>query len=172
MKQEKLFAEKSVHQFGGSLLAGSRKTVRPLTSKKPVHLVLKATNSFQLIKNKKLVEFLTHKYAHKFGIKVYEKAVHADHIHLAVQVPNRILYVRWIRALTSVLVKRIRNLKWKLRPYTRVADWGRPFRNLKKYIFGNRLEGDFMAAANARVDHFFETHVGWLFEKPGGSPTP
>lgn len=172
MKQESLFTEKLVNQFGGSLLAGSRKTVRPLSSKKPVHLVLKATNSFQLIKNKKLVELLIYKYAQKFGIRVYEKAVHADHIHLAVQVPNRSLYVRWIRALTSVLVQQIQGLKWKLRPYTRVAEWGRPFRNLKRYIFGNRLEGDFMAAANARVDHFFETHVGPLFDKPGESPKP
>jgi len=172
MKQGSLFAEKFGNQFGGSLLAGSRKAVRPLSSKKPVHLVLKATSSFQLIKNKKMVEFLIFKYAHKFGIKIYEKAVHADHIHLAVQIPNRILYARWIRALTSVLVQKIQGLKWKLRPYTRVADWGRPFRQLKKYIFGNRLEGDFMAAANARVDHFFETHVGPLFEKPSGSPKP
>lgn len=126
MKQLKLFSMKNTIEFGGSLLAGKRKTVRPFDSTKPLHLVLKATNPFALLQNRKGVEQIISKYATKLGIHVYDIAVNADHIHLVIR-GRRELYHRWIRAVTSVLVRKIAGLKWKFRPYTRIADWGRAF---------------------------------------------
>ncbi len=169
MKQQQLFFEKNRKQFGGSLLVGQRKERRPLSSKHPVHLILKATNSFSLLKNKQLVEQIIVKYSQKMGVRIYERAVHADHIHLAVLM-KREVYVRWIRAVTSVLAQRLTGLKWKLRPFTRVAGWGREFVRLKNYILGNQREGNFMADAHTRVEKFLEENVGSYFTRPGQPP--
>lgn len=172
MKQQSLFIEKQRNQFGGSLLVGCRKERRPLSSKLPIHLVLKATDSVLLLRNKKQVEQILRTYSKKLGVKIYSLAVQYDHIHLAVRAMNRSVYVRWIRAVTSVLAQRLTGLKWKLRPFTRIASWGRDFIRLKNYILGNWREGNFIADAHARVDQFLEKNVGPFFTKPGGGQAP
>lgn len=154
MKQMNLFITKTEIEFGGSLLSGKRKTARPLDSTKPIHTILKATNSLLLLKNRVEVEHILVKYAKKFALKIYDCGIHADHIHLSLKIPNRRLYLRWIRSVTSVLVLRFKGLKWKLRPYTRVAAWGRAFRTLKNYICKNREEGSLIANAFEIMESF------------------
>lgn len=166
MKQMELLAHKTKASFGGSLLTGRRKERRPLNSKKAIHLVLKAKDSFLLLRNRDRVEEILRKYAAKMGIRIYDTGVHADHIHLALKAANRITYVRWIRAVTSVLVQKIPKLKWRLRPFTKIVSWGRSFRSLKNYIFWNRIEGDFIKKAHERVENFIETHIGPFFPRP------
>lgn len=157
MKQLELFKTKIAKEFGGILLNGKRRGRRPLNSKKPMHLVLKATNSIALLKNSKLVETLIHMYAERAGVKIFDLGIHADHIHLAIGVPDRATYVRWIRAVTSVLVQKFKNLKWRLRPYTRIGEWGRGFARLKAYIWKNRKEGRLMINVFDAVDRFRES---------------
>jgi REP element-mobilizing transposase RayT len=149
-----LFIEKVKNEFGGSLLPGNRKTRRPLNTKMPHHLVLKATNSLVLLKNKIEVEHCLRTFAARLGIKIYDCAVHADHIHLSLGIPSREAYVRWIRAVTSVLVQKFKNLKWKLRPYTRIGQWGRGFARLRRYILKNRMEGEFIRESHQTVARF------------------
>lgn len=43
---------------GGSLARGKRKSKRPLDRKKPLHVVLKASNSHTLLKNQAEADFL------------------------------------------------------------------------------------------------------------------
>lgn len=124
MKQLNLFSDKKEVQFGGSLIEGKRKTARPFDSTKPIHLVLKATNPFVLLKYRSEVEKVLKSYAAKIGIHIYDVAVNADHIHLVIR-GRRDFYLRWIRAVTSILVRRFIGLKWKFRPYTRIGAWGR-----------------------------------------------
>ena len=154
MKQMNLFVVKTEVEFGGSLLRGKRKTARPLDSTKPIHTVLKSTNSLLLLKNRVEIEHILFTYAEKFAIKIYDCGIHADHIHLSLKIPNRRMYLRWIRAVTSVLVMRFKGLKWKLRPYTRVVAWGRAFRALKNYIWKNREEGSLIINAFELVESF------------------
>ena len=139
---------------GGSKIKGRRKIARPLSSKKPIHLVLKAGEPFQLLRNIKHIEQTLKKYSQRFGIVLHEYAVHADHIHLSFTIPNRNLYCRWIRSITSVLVKKIQNLRWQLLPFTRIASWGRDFLKLCKYIQQNQTEGLFLLHAHERVDEY------------------
>lgn len=154
MRQLNLFKEKIQREFGGSLLLGKRKAARPIDTKKSIHLVLKAKNSFALLRNKKTVEETLRKYAQKFGLTIYALGVQADHIHLEIKVPSRELYVRWVRAITSVLVSKIKGLKWKLRPYTKILSWGKQFQKVKRYIFTNQKEGEFLAQAIATADDY------------------
>ncbi|HMN68429.1 MAG TPA: transposase [Bdellovibrionales bacterium] len=91
------------------------------------------------------------KFSERMGIRIFELGIQADHVHLAVRFPSREAYVRWIRALTSVLCQRIPGLKWKLRPYTKIATWGRGFHRLKAYIVHNHKGGELAGGAYAAL---------------------
>jgi REP element-mobilizing transposase RayT len=155
MKQLKLFQEKIRHEFSGSLLKGKRKSARPLDSRKPIHLVFKATTSLTLLKNRKKIEEILFKYAKDHGIKIQDCGIHADHLHLAITIPNRVQYIKWVRATTSVLVQKIQKLKWKLRPYTRITEWGQAYQKLKRYIWKNREEGNLILFAENCIERFY-----------------
>ena len=100
------------------------------------------------------------------GVRIYDCGIHADHIHLSALLPDRKSYVRWIRAVTSVLVQRFKGLKWRLRPYSRVARWGKAFEQLKNYIWKNRMEGSLIVEAHEIVNRFA---LRWREERIGVS---
>lgn len=164
MKQKQLilFEDKTDHTHGGSKAKGRRKCLRPLSSKHPIHLVLKANDPFRLLRNTQTIEQSIRKYARLFGVTIYEFAVHADHIHLSFKVPRRELYKCWIRAITSVLALKIPKLKWSLPPYTRVATWGEGFKRLSKYIENNKTEGLFLFKAHEHVDQYLHEQLAAL----------
>lgn len=167
MKQQQLnlFRDRTDLTHGGSKAKGKRKVLRPLSTKLPIHLVLKASDPFQLLRSTRVVEHTIQKYATKFGITIYEIAVQADHIHLSFKIPSRELYLRWIRAMTSVLVLKIKKLKWGFPPFTRIATWGQGFKHLTKYIQNNKTEGSFLLHAHERVDRYLQAQLAemiWL----------
>jgi len=168
MKQLNLFKEKLTCEFGGALNKGRRKTARPLDSKRSLHLVFKCTNPFLLLRRRDEIEKEIFRMSHRFGLKVYRIAVQADHIHLSVRIPSRVLYCRWIRGLTSRLVQRIPGLKFALRPYSRIVSWGREFKAIGKYIFANFQEGDFILRCHLHMESWREAE--WDSAKPSRSP--
>jgi hypothetical protein len=70
--------------FGGSLLKNSHaKTQRPLDSKLPIHLTLKAKKSvMRLPKNFKLVNTTVARVCKKHGVTIYKYANVGNHVHL------------------------------------------------------------------------------------------
>lgn len=150
-----LFRENLAKTHGGSNAKGKRKCLRPLSTKLPTHLVLKAVDPFQLLRSTRTVEQTIYKFAKRFGVTVYEMAVQADHIHLCIKIPSRELYRRWIRAITSVLVSKIK-LKWSLLPFTRIGSWGRDFKRVGHYIRKNKSYGLFLLYAHESVDRYRE----------------
>jgi len=155
-QQLQLFKDSTDLTHGGSKSKGKRKTMRPLTSKKPIHLILKASEPFQLLRSTRTIEQTLKKYSQRFGITLHANAVQADHIHLSLTIPNRELYRRWIRTITSVLVTQIKNLKWRLLPFTRIVSWGRDFKHVCLYIRRNQAEGSSILSAQERVDNYRE----------------
>ena len=91
-------------EFGGSLLIGKKKTRRPLSTKAPIHFILK-TRRAKLFHpaNNDLVKILKSD-AQKFGVKIYDVAVNWSHIHLLIKLPSREAYNRFVRSVTSRLV--------------------------------------------------------------------
>lgn len=134
----------------------TEKQKRPLATNRPIHLVLKTTSSIILLRNGKTVQTTISRLAKRFGITVYQVAVHADHVHLAIRIPQRKAYTGWIRSLTGVLARQIHGLKFRLRPYTRIASWGKSFQILKTYILGNQHEADFIVQAHEQMEAFAE----------------
>jgi REP element-mobilizing transposase RayT len=135
-------------EFGGSLLAGKRKIARPLSVKKPIHLVLKSTGSSCFNPGNRRLEFLIRSHANKYGIKLYAISLNWSHIHLLIRLPSREAYLAFIRTITSLMVSLLSKIKGKnlkglfdLRPFTRIVSWGREFNTVIAYHELNQLEG-------------------------------
>lgn len=147
MKQLKLKCSNSYKkEFGGELLVGRRKTQRPLSIKRPIHLVLRSTQSKVFIPWNRSLEKLIYKLAQRFNIKIYDLSLNWSHIHSVILIKSRQDYVGFIRALSSILAKKIRLAKgfstpiFTLRPFTRILEWGRDFANTLNYVLINQLE--------------------------------
>lgn len=165
MKQQTSFSELEGHlkikaTYGGSLLKGKRKSRRPLDSKKPVHLVLKTTNSSILLKNRTLIRNEIYRFSRKFGVKVHSHAIQHDHIHLNISFPSRRIYVMWIRALTGTLSKKVESLKFKFLPFTRLINsWGREFRVVQNYISNNQHEAEALVQIHHRIEEMRKKNI-------------
>jgi len=134
-------------EFGGSKLVGHRKSMRPLSTKQPIHLILKASNKRYFHPGQRSLENLIRKTGHRFGVKIYNQALNWTHVHLLIQVPSRHAYKAFIKVLVAELTKQISKtykttLKsiLDLRPYTRIVSWGREFKILIQYHELNRME--------------------------------
>jgi len=140
------FLENRKKEFGGSLLLGKRKSKRPLSTRHPLHLVLKSVEKGLFSPGNRSLEALIQKTAHEFNIQLYEKALNWSHIHLLIRIRSREDYVKFIRALTSRITERIRKSRpqietiFALRPFTRILSWGRDFKQALHYLIQNQME--------------------------------
>ncbi len=138
-------------EFGGELLVGKRKSRRPISTKRPIHLVIRAQvgQSTAFTRQRDWVVSLTKKYAAKFNIQIYQSGLEYNHLHLVIKTDRRESLHSFLRATTGVLAKQLK-IKWIYRPYTRVLAWGRDFKNTLKYVIQNELEGLGLIARSPR----------------------
>ena len=152
--------------FGGALLVGRRKSLRPLSSKDSIHFVLRSRwatgrDSFLVVKNKKSIESIIKKFAIKFGVKIFHQAINNNHVHLLLMITNRYLYRAFIKAVSGLIASHVMGQQsfkqflksrqilpegdgdqgfWQFRPFSRVVSWGRDFKACFKYVEQNVLE--------------------------------
>lgn len=152
MKQIELLKSKNLKFFGGALLKGKRKGLRPLSNKHPIHLVMRSENAVgraSFFRFKRAIEGTLNKNAKKFGVRIYRVAIQSNHIHMVMRIFNRQTYRKFICALTGTiayLVSRGAGLKkqsrsfWAARPFTRIVTWGREYGYVLAYLRQNTLE--------------------------------
>ena len=142
MKQMSMsFLKNYKKEFGGQLLIGKRKGRRPLSTKHPIHLVLRSELSGVFNPGNRSLERLLRKTAEKFHIKIYDFALNWSHIHLVIRIRDRKDYVGFIRVITSLLVQHLGKKRiFTLRPFTRVMSWGKDFQTALSYQVLNQLE--------------------------------
>lgn len=139
--------------FGGSLLKKSHaKTRRPISSKSPMHVVIRSSEargqqSFRYGKNHAKINALVTRVCRKHGIRLYEYANVGNHLHLLIRVRKFFLWKAFIRELTGSLVMLvIGNAKrakpfFDQRPFTRVVNgWKRAYTIAKDYVVLNQME--------------------------------
>jgi REP element-mobilizing transposase RayT len=154
---------------GGGKKQGRRKTARPISTKTPMHLVLRSSRArgeWSLLRKQSEVESELHKTAKKFRIRVYKLANVGNHLHLLVQARRREDFQNFLRVFTQgvvFLVTRARKGNpigkfWDKLAFSRVVDWGTDWRGMLTYLEKNILEGRGMP--RDRVDWWF----GWKRE--------
>jgi len=153
------------YSHGGSLRnqrAGRK--FRPLSSREPVHLVLKANkervrSGFRTYRRFFLIQGILQKYSNRFFIKIEQVSVQADHIHLLIRTSRRSNYQSFFRVFAGQIAQRLEQeqlltvvtdtpqapLKvakklWKHRPFTRVIRGWRAYRIVRDYIQLNEQE--------------------------------
>jgi REP element-mobilizing transposase RayT len=143
MKQLSLLKINKTH--GGELNKRSRKTFRPLNSKRPLHLVLRSHQVLQhgsFLKHRRLMKQLIEKYSAAFNIQIYDYAICTNHMHFVLRFSGRENLKNFLRAFCGQAAQRISGAKgfWENRPFTRILEWGADFRNALKYTLQNELE--------------------------------
>lgn len=138
MRQLSLLKKPSL-QCGGS--EKSPHILRTLSSKVPMHLILKTGKPISLFRNRDSIMKIVKKQAARFGIEIYTWGVEKTHIHMSLKISSRENYKKWIRATTGLIARFLGKGIWKFRPFTRVlSGFGKDFAALNDYIFRNEME--------------------------------
>jgi hypothetical protein len=149
-KQFKLFNEKSVSNcFGGVLLSGKRKSQRPLSFKRPIHIVFRSDRAgrgkgIAFSPRDKILKDIIKRSAERYGVKVYSYSINWNHFHFVALFADREKYTYFVRYLSSQIVafmtrKFKANLKglFTIRPFTRIVSWGKDFQRVCRYVLAN-----------------------------------
>src|SRR5690242_20660502 len=81
-------AELSRTAHGGSVRAGRRKLERPISTRRPMHVVLssnRARGPWSLRRHQRAVREILRQMARRFGVRVYDFANVGSHLHLLVR---------------------------------------------------------------------------------------
>jgi REP element-mobilizing transposase RayT len=149
-KQLSFFCERQFPKTFTGNTCGKRKTQRPLSTKSPIHLILRTNPvlgrqqvakafSYHGKRNQRLLKHISK----KFHVQIHQFIFNFTHLHLIISIPSRKSYVGFIRVLTSqlsALVGSKRGELFPLRLFTRVATWGRGYKTLLQYIKKNTLQ--------------------------------
>src|SRR3954468_20470221 len=115
--------EKPNTKFGGSLLKSHPKSNRPLSTKLPIHLVLRARKSvLRTTKHFAPTHQAVYQTAKKYGVRIYEYANVGNHLHILMKLSKMHLWAAFIRELTGRIAQQQEEKGfWLHRPFTRVV---------------------------------------------------
>jgi hypothetical protein len=139
--------------FGGSLLNGNNpKTKRPLETRFPLHLVLRAKKDGMRQPNAiKQVHDIVYKTAKKHCISIYKFSNSGNHLHMALRLTRLMRWRGFIKEVSGRIATLMRKLKvtepgesyWLHRPFTRIVrGWKQAYKTLLDYIELNILEAE------------------------------
>lgn len=148
------FVDLGKKEFGGSLLKGNPRESRPISIKRPLHLVMRSSLArneltFLAPKRAKRIENAIRRQATLQGVKIFRYANSGNHLHLIILPRSRIAFRAFIRGITGVIARitlrvergnAVRKKFWDARPFTRLIEWGREFKTVSNYVVQNTLE--------------------------------
>ncbi|MBK9293923.1 MAG: transposase [Oligoflexia bacterium] len=163
MKKQKqlgfeVLERQSLKYFGGAYLKNSHaKVARPITTKRSMHLVLRALmakGEFSLLRKERIIKELIYNQAKTFGVRVYRLANGGNHLHLIIMPRSREAFHAFIRSISGLIVREVLGAQrgcpqlgakgkfrfWDKRPFTRIVEWGREYKSLNNYLDQNALE--------------------------------
>lgn len=144
--------------YGGELRKKKKgRGFRPLSTKDPLHLVLKAAQN--RLRNKslrspqsfKLLIEIINKFAKHFAVKIVQLSVQNDHIHLLIRTSRRKHYQHFFRVVAGQIAQRFEKtgllarvtdtpILWKYRPFSRVVKGWKSYKIVRDYIQLNEKE--------------------------------
>jgi len=153
---------RTVH--GGAHAVGRRKSVRPFSSKRPIHLTMRSSwaqghYSLRRAENQEFIRAAVTRLAAKWGVKVYKLSINSNHLHFVVRGKTRCGFQNFLRVLAGQIACFVTKAKkgialkkrfWDLPAFTRLAEWGKAFHVAKRYVFRNCLEAAGLIAYTPR----------------------
>lgn len=173
-KQLKLFPPDSYADAkkacGGSIAVGVRRKKRVLSTKTPLHLVLRSDFAYgrrSLMRHRPLIDRVLKKFSRRFRVSIYQRAIVSNHIHILIKGKTREELQNFFRVVAGHIAQEIlrefpiqswekrardgaprrgegarerANKFWQTRVFTRVMSWGRDFVNVLNYIIQNTKE--------------------------------
>jgi REP element-mobilizing transposase RayT len=148
---------------GGAVRRGRRKLERPVSTRRPMHVVLsseRARGPWSLRRHEHSVRDALRKMAHRFGVRVYDFANVGSHLHLLVRVRRRDAFQAFLRAFAGIVARRVTGAK-RGRPagpffsglaWSRVVAWGRDYLGVRHYVFRNEIEGNLGARVRRAIE--------------------
>ena len=147
--------------FGGNLRSHA-KSARPVSTKHPMHLVLRsslARGERSFLARGRRVEQILRRQAERFNLRLYDVANAGNHLHVVVRARSPRGLKNFLRAVTGILARvslgaergRPKLTKfWDVRPFSRIVTWGADYTRMKEYLMLNRVETLGMDRLSAR----------------------
>jgi REP element-mobilizing transposase RayT len=139
---------------GGELAKGRRKIARPVALKKPMHLVLRASEargkySLLRLEHARFVQITLTSVSRTYGVRVYEFSNVGNHLHLLVRASSRDGFKNFLRVLAGRIAQKVTGARkgkpwggrfWDLLVFSRIVEWGRAFAIARGYVVKNQLQ--------------------------------
>lgn len=161
-----VFPPKRKTEHGGVFALGKRRSKRPLNLKQPLHLTLRSERAYgvrSLLRHRPVIDAISKKAARRFRVRIYEKAICGNHMHLLVKAQTRFELQNFFRVLAGHVAQEILRIHplqkhelleaggapgckknqrkfWSLLLYSRILTWGREYLRVKRYVIQNTLE--------------------------------
>src|SRR5262245_27136517 len=141
---------RTVH--GGDLRRGRRKLEHPVSTRRPMHVVLtshRARGPWSLRKHDRTVRDVLRRMARRFDVRIYDFANVGSHLHLVLRARRREAFQGFLRSFAGIVARRAPGAR-RVRPsgsffdglaWSRVVSWGRDYWGLRNYVFRNQVEG-------------------------------
>src|SRR5438309_1733231 len=113
MQQRSLFSKAQLgraatSEHGGDVGCGCRKVARPISTRRPMHLVLRSSRaigawSLRRPKTEVGIRMTIRTLARRYGVRVYELANACNHVHLVVRTRSRPGFHAFLRAFAGIV---------------------------------------------------------------------
>jgi REP element-mobilizing transposase RayT len=155
--QQQLFKTNShPYSYGGSIRTKAHgRGQRPLSTRNPVHLVLKVekgklrSRSLRHPAHFALITKILQCYGKRFFVRVDQFSIQNDHIHLLIRAPKRCRFQYFFRVVPGQIAQQFQNRGWltdtpgklwKWRPFTRIVMGFVGLQIIRNYIQLNEKE--------------------------------
>lgn len=162
----KIRTELSLTEHGGTFRQRLRKLERPVSTRRPMHVVLqsdRARGRWSLRKHERAIREALGACRLRAGVRVYEFANVGSHLHLLVRAPRRQAFQSFLRSFAGIVARVVTGARrgrplrdgpfWSALAWSRVVAWGRDYRGVRHYVFRNRIEATDGPAIRRALEH-------------------
>ena len=113
-------------EHGGDVGRGRRKRERPVSTRRPMHVVLtshRARGSLSLRKHDRAVRDVLRRMARRFEIRIYDFANVGSHLHLVLRARRREDFQAFLRSFAGGVARRVTGAKGADPPATSSTVW-------------------------------------------------
>lgn len=170
LPSEKKRFSRTIH--GGTRARGRRKLERPLSTKRPIHLILKSSKakgklSFLKPEHQIFIQNLIYTKAKRFGVRVADLANVGNHLHIHVRTSSRAAFQKFLKSISSLIARRVTGARrgkafgrfWDALAYTRVLRSRIEELRLRGYLKGNRIEAE---SSRAEREEYMKQFNAWV----------